>query len=215
MSYLGTFTNFYPVIKKHVKLMMGKNAIDNKINKNIIPYWTKVDYIYIYQGIKIFKKFRQKHPDEIFEIRLEDCDFQKINKLKYEGLIIETKKAHIKYGSEGPVSVFFKEGLTTIGERAFYWCTSLTSVTFPEGLTTIGKNAFKNCISLTSVTFSRRVDDHWRGCIQKLHRPHICDLSRRVDDHWKGCILRVHRDHHSNFSKRVGDHQMVGILSVH
>ena len=67
----GTFMNFYKSYqKKHVKLMMGKNAIVNKISKNIIPYWTKVDDIN--QGIKIFKNFRQKHPDEIFEIRIEN-----------------------------------------------------------------------------------------------------------------------------------------------
>ena len=43
--------------------------------------------------------------------------------------------------------------VTTIGERAFYYCNSLTTVTIGENsqLTTIGISAFYNCSSLTSI----------------------------------------------------------------
>lgn len=44
------------------------------------------------------------------------------------------------------------EGVTTIGEYAFYCCTGLASVTIPEGVTTIGEFAFSNCTGLRSVT---------------------------------------------------------------
>jgi hypothetical protein len=43
------------------------------------------------------------------------------------------------------------EQVTTIGQYAFYNCTSLTSATFPV-VTTIGHQAFSSCTSLTSVT---------------------------------------------------------------
>ena len=49
-------------------------------------------------------------------------------------------------------SVTLPEGLTSIGDRAFTYCSSLTSVTLPEGLTSIGDRAFTYCSSLTSVT---------------------------------------------------------------
>ena len=47
--------------------------------------------------------------------------------------------------------ITFDGELTTIGNEAFYFCTSLTSVTIPDSVTTIGWYAFENC-NLTSVT---------------------------------------------------------------
>ena len=49
-------------------------------------------------------------------------------------------------------SVNIPDSVTTIGEYAFGWCYSLTSVTIPDSVTTIGRNAFFVCESLTSVT---------------------------------------------------------------
>ena len=43
-------------------------------------------------------------------------------------------------------------GVTSIGDYAFFYCTSLTSVTIPSGVTSIGDYAFSDCTSLTSVT---------------------------------------------------------------
>ena len=49
------------------------------------------------------------------------------------------------------------DGVTTIGENAFYKCSSLTSVTIPDSVTTIGERAFLDCSSLTSVTIGDSV----------------------------------------------------------
>ncbi len=47
--------------------------------------------------------------------------------------------------------------MTSIGDSAFYNCSSLTSVTIPEGVTSIGNWAFEDCSSLTSVTIPEGV----------------------------------------------------------
>ena len=41
--------------------------------------------------------------------------------------------------------------VTSIGDRAFYYCSGLTSVTIPNGVTSIGGSAFYGCNGLTSI----------------------------------------------------------------
>ena len=43
-------------------------------------------------------------------------------------------------------------GVTTIGESAFYWCTSLTNANIPNTVTNIGHFAFNTCTRLPSIT---------------------------------------------------------------
>jgi len=49
--------------------------------------------------------------------------------------------------------VIIKDSVTTIGDGAFWGCSSLASVTFGAGLQTIGWGAFDGCSSLASVAF--------------------------------------------------------------
>ncbi|MDD6747194.1 MAG: leucine-rich repeat domain-containing protein [Paludibacteraceae bacterium] len=47
--------------------------------------------------------------------------------------------------------------VTSIGDRAFYYCRGLTSVTIPNSVTSIGEGAFYGCTGLTSVTIPNSV----------------------------------------------------------
>ena len=49
------------------------------------------------------------------------------------------------------------DGVTSIGNEAFYNCYSLPSVTIPNGVTSMGNQAFRNCYSLPSVTIPNGV----------------------------------------------------------
>ena len=48
--------------------------------------------------------------------------------------------------------VVIEDGVTSIGNHAFYECNSLTSVDIPDSVTSIGDNAFQFCGSLIGVT---------------------------------------------------------------
>ena len=65
--------------------------------------------------------------------------------------LIETATKTLILGCKN--SVIPADGsVTTIGERAFSYCGSLTSVTIPDSVTAIGEYAFSDCYSLTSIT---------------------------------------------------------------
>lgn len=53
--------------------------------------------------------------------------------------------------SEHTVTLDLKDGVTSIGNQVFGWCSDLTSCTIGDGVTSIGYSAFGHCTSLTSV----------------------------------------------------------------
>ena len=70
------------------------------------------------------------------------------------------------YGYSNLESVNISASVTSIGVAAFYGCKSLTSITIPEKVTSIGDAAFLNCTSLTSVTIPGKVTSIGRGAFE-------------------------------------------------
>ena len=69
-------------------------------------------------------------------------------------------------GAGGDVTI--PDGVTSIGDNAFYGCSGLTSITIPDSMTSIGEYAFGNCSNLASITIPTNVtsigDDAFYFC---------------------------------------------------
>ena len=59
----------------------------------------------------------------------------------YQGAFYDSKFTSVEIGN----------GVTTIGDYAFYYCRALKSVTIPNSVTSIGISAFRNCSALESM----------------------------------------------------------------
>ena len=56
------------------------------------------------------------------------------------------------YNNSKVKKIVIEKGVTSIGNKAFYSCSSLTSITIPDSVTSIGNSAFYGCLNLTSIT---------------------------------------------------------------
>ena len=64
---------------------------------------------------------------------------------------------HLRLNGEEVTDLTIPDGVTEIGNYAFYGGTGFTSVNIPVGVTKIGTEAFRNCSSLTTVTLPEGV----------------------------------------------------------
>ncbi len=76
-----------------------------------------------------------------------------------DGILFNKDKTSIICYPAGKTATSYTipDGLTVIGDNAFYSCTSLTSIIIPDSITTIGNYAFEGCTSLTSIVIPDNV----------------------------------------------------------
>lgn len=65
----------------------------------------------------------------------------------------------IPWGNTEFTSIVFSEGITGIGNYAFYSCESLKTVVIPDTVTSLGKGVFNRCTALESVTLPSEVTE--------------------------------------------------------
>ena len=130
----------------------------------------------------------------------------KTAKVTYQGASYATSAATYYTGDVTIPSTIEVDGttytVTAIGERAFYYCSSVTSVTMPSSITAIEGVAFQHCSAMTDVNFSENItsiaDWSFGNCTKLAGEV-------TVDDHaiLSACVL-VHQ------FCRVGGYTMVG-----
>jgi hypothetical protein len=117
-------------------------------------------------GIGAIPNFEYDYDNGVFNRPWENHikDIKKVN--LGQGLTSIGNRAF--YWCEALTSVTIPNSVTSIGNNAFSWCEALTSLTIPESITSIGESAFQNCSSLTSITIPESVtsigDDTFGAC---------------------------------------------------
>ena len=83
-------------------------------------------------------------------------------------LFNKDKSKIISFRNQAVISYIIPASVTSIGERVFYYCSSLSSVVIPNSITSIGAWAFEGCYSLKSLEISDSVtrigDCAFYGC---------------------------------------------------
>ena len=69
-------------------------------------------------------------------------------------LYSKDKTTLLAYPNKKAATYEIIDGVTTIGDYAFCYCTDVTAVTMPNTVTTLNKEAFSNCEALATLNFS-------------------------------------------------------------
>ena len=81
--------------------------------------------------------------------------------LKIKKIVIENGVTNIGnnafFSCSGLTSITIPNSVTSIGECAFCGCRGMTSITIPNSVKSIGDGAFQNCSGLTSITIPNSV----------------------------------------------------------
>lgn len=106
----------------------------------------------------------------------------------------------VKYkGAGGDVVV--PDSVTSIGDRAFEECSSITSIKLPEGVTSIGNSAFAECSNLASVDLPASVTSlgvcAFDGC-SSLKKIIIPDSVTFIDEYAISSIFGNDGDHYTD-----------------
>ena len=116
------------------------------------------------------------------------CNIKYSDKNKYN---IWWRAHHLYLNGEEVKDLIIPDGITSIGDYAFYSCSGLTSVTIPNSVTSIGNHAFRDCGDVTSVTIPNSVtsigSEAFRGCRGLTSMAIPNGVTSIGNDAFKGC----------------------------
>ena len=120
-----------------------------------------------YLSYRIYQK-----PDGTQYVEITDCDASAKEAIEIpkeiKGIAVTSIGSKAFYWCSGLTSIEIPAGVTSIGEYAFSGCSRLTSIKIPAGVTSIGEYAFSGCSGLKSIEIPAGVtsigDSAFRSC---------------------------------------------------
>ena len=114
-------------------------------------------------------------------------------------------------------NVITDDGVTNIGERAFWACGSLTDAVISDSVVSIGDSAFKGCVSLSHIVIPDSVtvieDQAFEGC-RSLTQTVIPEGVETIGDHTFGFCTALERIDIPESVTAIGDHAFEGCSSL-
>ena len=113
--------------------------------------------------------------------------------------------------------VIIEDGITNIGEYAFYECRNITSITMPNSITSIETSVFEGCNSLKNITIPNSVisigGKAFKGC-SSLENITISNSVTSIEDYaFEGCSS-LENIIIPNSVTNIGDHAFEGCSSL-
>lgn len=138
---------------------IGNNAFDNCTSLTSVTIGNSVTSIGDYAFYRCYSLTSITIPDSVTSIGYEAFSntayYENNNNWENDVLYIGNHLITAKTTITGDYDI--KTNTVTIGEKAFYFCNSLTSITIPDSVTSIGSEAFEYCQYLTSITIPNSV----------------------------------------------------------
>ena len=160
------FTTDIPVQRNHLTTIKGNILTDgNNVEVKIVDGFDgEIEETYPPASIDTYRVIRYTATEKVVPYKADAFGANIVSNTYEDGQGVITFDAPVTsigdwafYNCTSLTSVNIPDSITSIEEYAFSGCTSLQSITIPDSVTSIGKEAFNRCNSLTSVTIGNSV----------------------------------------------------------